>query len=102
MTTYIEEPCVVEHGGQEYAAQGAHVTPSYIVAYLGADGILLDWHGRPLGSYRITASWPTPHSYVSDKMHQVEAVAAGTTYTGRSAGTGMIYRGRRKARQPTS
>lgn len=99
---YIEETCVVEVGGTEYMAQGAVVTPDYCMAYLGDDHVLTDWHGAQLGTYRITASWPTPGSYVSDKMHQVEATIDGIVYTGRSAGTGMLYRGRRKARQPRS
>jgi hypothetical protein len=102
MTVYREGPCTIEHDGHTATAEGAIVTPDYIVAYLGKDGILTDWHGRPLGTWRSVASWPTPHSYISSHMHQVEATTDGSTptvYTGRSGGEGLVYRGRRKARQ---
>jgi len=84
------------------------VTPDRIVAYLGPDtgvpgaptirglreGILTDWHGTELGTYRITRTWRTPRSYVSSTMHQVYATVDGVTYTGRSAGVGMIFKGK--------
>jgi hypothetical protein len=94
---YIEKECTVTHEGRTFEAGGAVVTPGRIVAYLGRDGVLTDWHGKPLGNYRITASWSTPHSFVSDTMHQVYATVDGVTYTGRSAGVSMIFKGRRVA-----
>ena len=92
---YVEPDCVVEHEGHRFEAGGAVVTPDRIIAYLGKEGELQDWHGRQLGTYRITASWRI-QSYITDTMHQVEAVVSGITYTGRSGGVGLIYRGRRK------
>lgn len=69
-----------------------------IVAYLHRDGILTDWHGNKLGTYKVTASWRI-HSWMSTHMYQVEARVDGITYTGRSLGVGMIYKGKRKAGQ---
>jgi len=94
---YVERDCVVEHGGRRFEAGGAVVTPEHIVAYLGHNGELVDWHGRRLGTYRVTASWRI-HSYMSDTMCQVESLVNGVAYTGRSGGVGLMYRGRRKRR----
>lgn len=70
-----------------------------VIGYLGADNVLTDWYGNPIGTYRIVATWPTPQSYVSSHYHQVEACVDGIVYTGRSGGRGMVYQGRRKVRQ---
>src|ERR1700691_1873235 len=95
--TFIERDCVIEHEGRSYEASGAIVSPECIVAYLGRDNVLTDWHGNSLGTYRVTSTWRTPRSYVSTTMSQVRAIVNGVTYTGRSAGQGMIYCGRRVA-----
>lgn len=92
---YVERDCVVEHGGRRFEAGGAVVTPQRIIAYLGRNEELHDWHGRQLGTYRVTASWRI-HSYMSDTMCQVEALVNGVAYKGRSGGVGLVYRGRRK------
>jgi hypothetical protein len=92
---YIERDCVIEHDGRRFESGGASVSRAFLIAYLGKNGVLSDWHGRRLGTYRITSTWRI-HSWVSRTMHQVEAAVAGVTYTGRSCGVGMIYRGRRK------
>ena len=96
MTTYVETKCVFTHEGRSYESGGAIVTPDRIIAYLCKDHQLNDWHGNKLGTYRITSTWKTPRSYVSDVMHQVYAKVDGVTYTGRSAGEGMIFTGRRR------
>ena len=54
-----------------------------LIGYLGGNGVMTDWHGEAIGTYRITASWATPRSWVSSRMHQ-------------SAGKGMEYTGREK------
>ena len=95
MKTHIEQDCTVEHEGHKFTSRGAVVTPDIVIAYLGNNGVLTDWHGATIGTYRITSTWPTPRSYVSGAMHQVRAVVDGVTYTGRSAGIGLIYRGKR-------
>lgn len=68
-----------------------------ITGYPGAAGILKDWHGNPIGKWRITSTWATPRSYVSSTMHQIEATIGGGVYTGRGAGENMAWRGKRKA-----
>jgi len=95
--TYVETSCTIELAGQTFEAGGAVVTPDAIVAYLGPARVLTDWHAQRIGTYRIVSSWTTPRSTVSERMHQVEAVVDGVTYTGRSAGLGMIFKGKRKS-----
>lgn len=93
----VETGCVfVGPDGQKFEAGGAVVTPEIIIGYLGKDMTLTDWHGRVLGTYRIVSRWRTPNSFVSDHMYQVEATVDGRLYTGRSQGTDMIYKGKRK------
>lgn len=94
---YIETDCTIQHQGKTFIAGGAVVTADRITAYLGKDGVLTDWHGEKLGTYRITSKWRTPRSYVSDVMNQVEASVNGVVYVGRSAGVGMSFSGKRKA-----
>lgn len=96
MANYVEQDCVF----QGHEAGGAVVTPDHIVAYLGAHGVLTDWHGKKLGTWRMVSEWHTPRSYVSLTMMQVEATVDGVVYTGRSAGQGMSYAGKRKTVQP--
>ena len=92
---YVEQDCTVKHKGREFTSGGAVVTPDWIIAYLGKDGALNDWHGAKLGTYRIASTWRTPRSSMSSTMSQVYATVDGVTYTGRSAGIGMIFQGRR-------
>lgn len=99
MPTYVETGCTITHEGRTFEAGGAVVTPDYVIAYLSLDGTryhITDWHGQHLANARITATWRTPHSWLSDTMHQVEATIDGITYTGRSGGAGLIWRGRPK------
>jgi hypothetical protein len=74
------------------------VTPDLITAYPDKDGVLNDWKGNPLGTWRATSTWRTPRSFFSDTMSQIEATVDGVTYTGRGAGIGMVFNGRRKRR----
>jgi len=100
MNTWVEKDCVIEHNGRRFEAGGACLSDNQTIGYLGKNGILTDWHGNQIGTYRISATWNTPSSYVSSTMHQVEAIVNGVVYAGRSAGVGMLYRGKRKAKQP--
>lgn len=97
--TYLETDCTFTHEGRTFESGGALVTPAYVVAYLAKDGVLTDWHGRPLGTYRSVATWKTPRSYFAPSMSQVVANVDGIIYTGRSAGIGCIYRGRARRHQ---
>ena len=96
-TTFVETDCKITVKGYAIEMAGAVVTPDRIVAYPAKGGLLCDWHGNPIGTYRIVATWATPRSYVSSVMHQIEACVNGVTYTGRGAGEGMIFHGKRKA-----
>jgi hypothetical protein len=65
--------------------------------HTGARGELRSWDGhRKLGDARVVSTWAAhPHCYVTTRWMQVEVVApGGAVYTGRSAGNGMLYRGR--------
>ena len=84
--------------GVHVEAVGAVVTPDVIVAYPGTGGVLGDWHGNRIGSWEQVASWPV-HSWMGSRMFQIEALVDGVLYTGRGFGVGMIYRGKRKAKQ---
>ena len=101
---YVEKDCTFEFEGGKFESGGAVVTPDYCIGYIGdrreAGGPreLLDWHGNVLGTCSITSTWKTPHSYVSSRMHQVYATVNGVTYTGRSAGAGMVFKGKRAKR----
>ena len=93
---YVETDCTIEHEGRTFEAGGAIVTPDRILAYPGEGGVLTDWHGRQLGTWREVARWRV-HSWIGSHMCQIEARVDGVTYTGRGFGVGCIYRGKRKA-----
>lgn len=95
---YVETDCTTELGGRTYEFGGAVVTPNLIVAYPGEAGVLNDWHGKPLGTWRATSTWRTPLNWYSSTMSQIEATVDGVVYTGRGAGVGMIFKGKRKVR----
>ena len=89
-----------EFQGKTYVAHGATVDEQYCIGYLGDDRKLQTSGGAVLGRYRITATWRMPRTcWVSSTQHQVEATVQGRTYTGRSFGKGMIFRGRRVSRE---
>jgi hypothetical protein len=95
MSQYVERDCTVTHEGREFTSGGAVVTAAFIIAYPGKDGVLKDWHGNALGTWRAVSSWQMGWP-VAHRMFQIEATVNGVTYTGRGLGEGMIYRGRRK------
>ncbi len=78
---------------------GSLLQEMYCTAYLGKDGQLTKWDGTVIGRWTVVTSWPTPNSYVSSRMYQVEAWIGSALYTGRSAGEGMLFKGKRVARQ---
>ena len=93
---YIETDCTIEHEGRKFTSGGAIVTPERIIAYLGKAGTLTDWHGQQIGTYRITSTWCTPRSWFSSTVSQVHAHVDGVNYTGRSAGEGCVFAGKRR------
>ena len=94
---FVETDCTFDFQGRSFESGGAFCDGARIVAYPGKDGILNDWHGRPIGRWRATSTWRTPSSFVSPTMSSIVATVDGTVYVGRGAGEGMIFRGRRKA-----
>ena len=93
---WFEKDCVFNFQGRTFEAGGAVVTPEYLIAYPRANGVLGDWHGNPIGTWRATATWLTPRSYVSCTMSQIRArLDDGAIYTGRGAGEGCIFKGKR-------
>ncbi len=92
----------VLHEGKEFSAGGAMVTPTHIIAYPNIPGDkpyqwgeLTDWQGKAIGKCRIVAKWKTCSVWGSH-MYQIEAVVNDVTYTGRSFGSGMAYKGKAK------
>jgi hypothetical protein len=101
-TTYVEQDCTFTSADGQHSATagGAFIGDGYAIGYLSDDKKrITTWHGDDLGPARITATWRMPHSYISDRQYQVEAIINGVRYTGRTMGTGMIWRGKRKAAQ---
>jgi len=96
MTTYVETNCVIEHEGHSFEAGGAVVTETHLVAYPADNGILTDWHGRVIGTWREVSSWRID-SWQGDRMYAIRATVDGKTYHGRGFGSGMILRARRVA-----
>jgi hypothetical protein len=99
---YVERDCTIEHEGKVFESGGAIVTGSHAIAYphfereyVGACGLLKDWHGNTIGTCHITASWRI-NSYMSNKMFQIAATIDDVRYTGRGCGSGMIWRGKRR------
>lgn len=67
-----------------------------IVEWVGAQGVLKDGNGKVIGHAVVTGRWKTPKSYVSSHMFQIEVTTKdGAKYTGRGAGHGMLWNGRR-------
>jgi hypothetical protein len=84
--------------GKTFVANGAFVSKDHIVAYPKANGVLGDCKGQAIGTWRAVSTWKTPRSYVSSTLSQIEATVNGVRYTGRGAGEGMIFKGKRKAK----
>ena len=90
----IEQNCVFMHEGKAFEAGGAVIADDLLIAYVGENGVLNDWHGNVIGAIKLTRSWKTPRSYVSDRMYQAYATVNGKTYTGRTAGVSMRFKGK--------
>ncbi len=93
---YVEPNCTFEHNGRTFESGGAVVTPERIIAYPRDGGILGDWHGAVIGTWRAITSWSMPRSWFAPRMYQIEATVNGVVYTGRGCGVGMIFKGKRK------
>jgi len=98
-TPYIESNCTISHAGRSYTANGAVVTADRVVAYPGANGILNDWHGQPIGTYHVISSRPAVffghRSWMADRYFYMRATINGVRYSLRGFGEGMIATGKR-------
>ena len=85
------------HEGREFTNMGAVITETHAAGYLSSDmKAIHSWEGEVIGSARVVSSWPMPRSWQSDRQYQVVATIDGRTYTGRTMGAGMLWRGRLK------
>lgn len=96
MSDFLETDCRFTFQGQTFEASGAYVAPDSLVAYPGADGVLTDWRGRPIGRWYASSSWQV-HSWQGPRMYAIRAEVNGRHYYGRGFGEGMILRARRVA-----
>jgi len=98
MTTYVETDCTITHEGRAFTSGGAVVTPEYLIAYPAEGGILNDWHGNKIGTYRVISSRPAMffghRSHWSDRYFYMRALVDGRAYSLRGFGVGMIAKGK--------
>lgn len=95
---YIEQDCTIEHEGRKFTSGGAVVTPGYLIAYPDKDGVLKDWHGKQIGTYRVLSTRPAiffgRRSWQGSTYFYMRAMVDGRAYSLRGFGHGMIARGR--------
>ena len=98
---YVEPDCKIEFQGRTFESGGAMIFPDAIVGYVGKPldragrYELTTWHGEKIGTLQVTSTWRTPRSWVSSTMSQAVATVDGVRYTGRTAGEGMVFKGKR-------
>lgn len=96
---YIEKDCTFNHEGKSFEAGGAIVTDDYLIAYPDGKGLLKDWHGNVIGSYRVISSRPAVffgrHSWQGSRYYFMRATVNDAHYSIRGFGIGMIAKGKR-------
>lgn len=96
---YVESDCTITFDGHAYTSGGAVVTEDRIVAYPADGGVLHDWHGRQIGTWRVIGSRPAVffgyRSWVGDRYYYMRANVNGREYSMRGFGTGMVAMGKR-------
>jgi hypothetical protein len=98
MKTFIEKDCTIEHEGRKFEAGGAVVTSDFLIAYPKENGVLGDWHGNAIGTWRVLSSWKI-RSFYADRMYSLEARVNGVRYVGRGMGVGMSLKAKRSPLQ---
>lgn len=91
----IERDCIIEHEGRKFEAGGAVVTDEYLIAYPDKDGVLKDWHGNVIGTYRVISSRKAVFFGIGDKYFYMRAQVGGREYSIRGFGDGMVAMGKR-------
>lgn len=97
-TAFIEQDCTVHHNGHSFTSGGAFVSPDYLIAYPAKDGVLNDWHGNPIGTWRTVSSRPARffgyRSCWGERYFYMRGTVSGRTYALRGFGVGMIAKGK--------
>jgi hypothetical protein len=97
---YIEQDCTIEYKGRKFTSGGAIVADDYLIAYPAEHGVLKDWHGNALGTWRVISSRPAVFfghgSFYGNNYYYMRATLSdGRKYSLRGFGKGMIAKGRR-------
>lgn len=97
-TPFIEDVCTITHQGKLVIAGGAVVTDKYLIAYPDAKGVLKDWHGNQIGTYRVISSRPAiffgRQSWIGSTYYYMRATVNGIQYSLRGFGEGMVAQGK--------
>lgn len=91
---YVEKDCIFEHDGRKFESGGAVISDRVLIAYPSKDNVLGDWHGKPIGTWRVLSSWKIRSLY-ADRMYSIEARVNGVRYVGRGFGEGFMLRAKR-------
>ena len=64
MENFAETNCTVNFQGREFTAGGAYIVGDHALVYI-IKGQAKDWHGKKLGTVRVTSTWRAypPRSY---------------------------------------
>ena len=96
--TYIEQDCTIEHEGRKFTSGGAVVSDAYLIAYPAANGVLTDWHGKQIGTWRTVSSRRAIffgyQSWQGNTYYFMRATVGGKQYSLRGFGVGMLAKGR--------
>lgn len=97
-TPYIEQDCTVTFEGRAFTSGGAVVTDTHLVAYPCQNGVLADWHGKRIGTWRELSSRPAIffgyRSWIGNRYYYMRASVNGRAYSLRGFGVGMIAMGK--------
>jgi len=97
-TQFIETDCTISHEGKTFEAGGAVVTQGYLIAYPRDNGVLADWHGNAIGTWRTISSRKAVffgrRSWMGETYYYMRGVVNGVEYALRGFGTGMIASGK--------
>jgi hypothetical protein len=94
----IEKNCTLVVCGRRITSGGAVVTDTYLRAYPSKGGVLHDWHGRPIGTWRTLSTRPAVffgrQSFAASRYYYMRAMVDGREYSLRGFGEGMVAMGR--------
>jgi hypothetical protein len=95
---FVEQNCVITHEGKSFESGGAVVTENYLVAYPDKNGVLKDWHGNQIGTYKTISSRIARFfgrmSWQGSKYYYMRGFVNGKAYALRGFGEGMVAKGK--------